>query len=283
MREWVGTGDPAGVATENFTSIIENLPLRPSDAVLDFGCGIGRTSVALANYLGDSGIFVGSDIIPSQIQFCREQFAKPFPRAEFYCLRASNPHYDHHLVIDDQDVDFRIYEQEFSEKYRKKFDAIIALSVFTHFTPEMAEKYLKFLCELAKPSGHLLLTWFLNHPDNPRQFSGMEARLAADESFSDPGGNLDFALFSLEAVARLAARAGLLVERVSYGRWRGGGWSAAPLRGQHSQDVVILRPALPSEFDASAYLQLHQDVAAAGVDPARHYVAYGHNERRRLR
>jgi hypothetical protein len=111
----------------------------------------------------------------------------------------------------------------------------------------------------------------------------MEARLSADENFSDPGRNLAFALFSVEAVASLAAGAGLLVERVSYGRWRGGGWSAAPLRGQHSQDIVILRPTLPSEFDASAYLQLHEDVAAAEDDPARHYVAYGHQEGRRLR
>jgi hypothetical protein len=244
--------------------------------------GFGRTSVALANYLADSGSFVGSDIIPSQIQFCREQFAKHFPRAEFYCLRASDPYYNH-LVADSQVLDFTIYEQEFSEIYREKFDVIIALSVFTHFTPAMAERYLKFLCELAKPSGHLFLTWFLNHPDNPRQFSGMEARMSADENFRDPGGNLDFALFSLQAVAGLAASAGLLVERVSYGRWRGGGWSAAPLRGQRSQDIVILRPALPSEFDASAYLQLHEDVAAAGDDPARHYVAHGHKEGRRLR
>jgi hypothetical protein len=68
-------------------------------------------------------------------------------------------------------------------------------------------------------------------------------------------------VFSVEAAAGLAARAGLLVERMSCGRWRGGGWSAAPFRGQHSQDIVILRPALPSEFDASAYLQLHEDVA----------------------
>jgi SAM-dependent methyltransferase len=282
MRDWVGPGDPAAVAAENFMSIIDNLPLRPNDTVLDFGCEIGRTSVALANYLGESGCFVGTDIIPSQIRFCREQFAKNFPHAKFYCLMASNPYYNHFIMGDD-DANVTISQHEFSDKYESRFDAIIALSVFPHFTPAMAERYLKFLRELTKPSGHLFLTWYLNHPDNPCQFAGMEARLNGNDNFSEPGGNLAFALFSVEAVASLAAGAGLLVERVSYGRWRGGGWSAASLRGQHSQDIVILRPALPSEFDASAYLQLHEDVAAAGDDPARHYVACGHKEGLRLR
>jgi len=51
------------------------------------------------------------------------------------------------------------------------------------------------------------------------------------------------ALFSLAAVTELAASAGLMVERVSFGSWRGAGWSSAPLKGQHFQDLVILRRA----------------------------------------
>jgi hypothetical protein len=39
MCNWVGGGDPAAVGAINFTSIIENLPLRRGEAVLDFGCG----------------------------------------------------------------------------------------------------------------------------------------------------------------------------------------------------------------------------------------------------
>lgn len=40
---------------------------------------------------------------------------------------------------------------------------------------------------------------------------------------------------------------------------------------------------LPSDFDAAAYLALHRDVAAAGVDAATHYLAFGKRERRPYR
>jgi hypothetical protein len=106
--------------------------------------------------------------------------------------------------------------------------------VFTHFDPTMAAHYLRSLRDVTKPSGHLLLTWFLDHPSNPAQFIGVPTRLGIGENFSDPQGYLLLALFSPAAVAELAASAGLLIERVSYGNWRGGGWPFAPLMGQRS-------------------------------------------------
>ena len=40
---------------------------------------------------------------------------------------------------------------------------------------------------------------------------------------------------------------------------------------------------LPADFDPVRYLEFNQDVAAAGVDPARHYLDFGWREGRRLR
>jgi SAM-dependent methyltransferase len=91
MVDWVGGGDPATIGGYNFTSITENLPLRRDHVVFDFGCGIGRTSVKLAEFLTEGGQLVGSDIVPGQIQFCREQFAHHFPNATFHCIKSSNP------------------------------------------------------------------------------------------------------------------------------------------------------------------------------------------------
>jgi SAM-dependent methyltransferase len=282
MCNWVGGGDPAVVGGCNFTSIIENLPLRRNDVVLDFGCGIGRTSVFLAEFLNEGGQVVGSDIVPGEIQFCREQFAHVFPNATFHCVNSSNPLYNDEVTAT-QNATPAIDEELFFSQYRDVFDMTVAFSVFTHFNPTMAAHYLRSLRNVTKPSGHLFLTWFLDHPSNPTQFLGMPARLGAGENFTDPKGNLTVALFSLAAVAELAADAGLLIERVSYGSWRGGGWPFAPVKGQHYQDIVILRWALPSEFDANTYLQIHQDVAAAGVDPVQHYLTHGYREGRCLR
>ena len=119
----------------------------------------------------------------------------------------------------------------------------------------MAGYYLKALNEITKPSGHLFLTWFLDHPTNPAQLSGMRARLKSGESFIDPGSDLGFALFSLAAVAQLAADAGLLVERISFGSWRGGDWPTAPLKGQYYQDILIFRRAPSSELDDKRFDQ----------------------------
>jgi SAM-dependent methyltransferase len=280
MVSWVGGGDPAAVGGENFASITENLALRPDHAVLDFGCGIGRTTALLAEFLNEGGRVVGSDIVPGQIQFCREQFAHLFPNAMFYCLQASNPHYDY-LTKATADASATVAEEKFFLVYREVFDVVVAFSVFTHFDPAMVARYLKSLRDLIKPLGHLFLTWFLEHPSNPAQ-----SRLGPGQNFRDQDGNLGFALFSSPAVTELATRASLLVERISYGYWRE--WPPHTLKGQHYQDIVILRrtvdgPSPPIEFDANRYLAIHKDVAAAGISPEQHYLLHGHKEGRRLR
>lgn len=276
MADWVGGGDPAAVGTGNFTSIIENLPLRPEHAVLDFGCGIGRTSVRLAEFLNEGGRIVGSDIVPGQIRFCRDHITPSFPNATFYCIRASNPSYDN-LVATTASATPAIDEEPFFREYHEVFDAVVAFSVFTHFDPTMAAHYLEWLKDVTKLSGHLFVTWFLDHPSNPP-----DCRLGPGQNFRDLHGYLGLALFSLAAVAELATNAGLLVERICYGPWRG--WPPPYLKGaHHHQDIVILRRPLPVEFDPKIYLAIHKDVADAGIDPVQHYLFHGRKEGRRLK
>jgi SAM-dependent methyltransferase len=275
MCNWVGDGDPAIIGAANFTCLVENLPLRRDDVVLDFGCGIGRTSVLLAEFL-EGGQVVGSDIVPGQIRFCQDQFAQFFPNATFHCIRASNPAYDARTAMT-ADEALAIDEELFFQKYSNVFEIVVAFSVFTHFDPTMASRYLKYLRGVTKPGGHLLLTWFLDHPGNPT-----ESRLVPGQNFLNPDGNLGFAIFSLAAVLELSSSAGLLVETISYGTWRG---APTIYKGQHGQDIVVLRLPfeLPIEFDANIYLAIHKDVAQAGVDPLQHYITHGCREGRRLR
>jgi SAM-dependent methyltransferase len=275
MADWVGGGDPAAVGTGNFTSIMENLPLRPEHAVLDFGCGIGRTSVRLAEFLNEGGRIVGSDIVPGQIQFCRDHITPSFPNATFYCVRASNPSYDN-LVATTASAAPMIDEESFFLKYREAFNLVVAFSVFTHFDPTMAAHYLGSLRDVTKLWGRLFLTWYLDHPGNPP-----ECRLGPDQNFKDLDGKLGLALFSPAGVAGLAADASLLIERICYGSWRL--WPPPYLKGGHYQDIVILRSGMPREFDPKTYLAIHKDVADAGIDPVQHYLFYGREEGRRIK
>jgi SAM-dependent methyltransferase len=251
MREWVGGGDPEAVGRGNFASIVENIMLKPDFSVLDFGCGIGRTSAALAEFLKEGGQLVGTDIIPAQIQFCREQIGQFFPNTTFHCIQANNqannPLYGQFVSMTQAQAS-TIDEREFFSSNDNRFDTTVGFSVFTHFNPTMAAYYLRALNQMTKPTGHLLLTWFLDHLENPSQLLGFPVRLGSGESFADPSGSLVVALYSPTAVAHLAADAGLRIERISYGYWRRAEWAAAPLKGQHYQDIVILRRRPPREL-----------------------------------
>ena len=280
MGDWVGGGDPAAVGAQNFASIIENLALRRDHTVFDFGCGIGRTAAPLAEFLNEGGRLVGSDIVPRHVQFCRQQFANFFDNTIFYCTEASNPYYDH-LAMETMQATATVEEENFFFVYRGVFDLVVAFSVFTHFDPIMVADYFTSLRDVIKPAGSLFLTWFLDHPSNPAQ-----SRLGPDEHFRDQDGNLGLALYSPAKVSELATTAGLLIERISFGYWRG--WPPSTVRGQHYQDIVILRrnpdlPSPPIEFEPVRYLTLHKDVAETGSDPEEHYLFHGHKEGRRLR
>jgi len=273
MNTWVGGANPAEISWENFACVLDNLSLRPSDRVLDFGCGIGRTSVPIANFLS-IGELVGVDIVPAQIRFCRAEIASRFRNASFYCTNARNPHYDR--LISENDI--VISEDDFLKNHAASFDLVVAYSVFTHFDPPMAAKYLSFLKQLTKEDGWLFLSWFFDHKANPS-----DRRLSNGEDFRDLG-NLAFALFSPQLFEELVADAGLQIRRVTYGYWREGRPNVT-LKGEHPQDIAILyRPIeLPVDFDPVRYLELHRDVAEAGVDPVRHYLDHGRREGRRLR
>jgi cyclopropane fatty-acyl-phospholipid synthase-like methyltransferase len=167
------------------------------------------------------------------IQFCQQQIRRSFSNTKFYCVRASNPLFDLFSIRSSSPVG-TIDEDAFFVDFHEAFDVVVAFSVFTHFDPAMASRYLVSLRNVVKATGHLFLTWFLDHPANPPG-----SRLLPSENFRDRDGDLGFAIFSPTAVADLAGGAGLLVERISYGYWRG--WPSDNLKGHHPQDIVILR------------------------------------------
>jgi phytanoyl-CoA dioxygenase PhyH len=99
--------------------------------------------------------------------------------------------------------------------------------------------------------------------------------------------------FSDEPVGRLDLR---IVTNVETGErvpnmYLGREYSAEREEGERSARArrpwwrapVKPKGALPAEFDPEAYLYLNPDVAAAGTDPAQHYLTHGAREGRRFR
>jgi SAM-dependent methyltransferase len=53
------------------------LGMTPNSRVLDVGCGTGQLAMTLDPYLSDRGSYVGTDIGPEAITFCKERYKRP--------------------------------------------------------------------------------------------------------------------------------------------------------------------------------------------------------------
>jgi SAM-dependent methyltransferase len=90
--------------------LLIDLGLAPESSVLDVGCGTGLLAVALDDFLGERGRYVGTDISPEAIAFCRSRFLRP-------------------------NFSFHVGEMTKLPALRERFDYIVFFSVFTHTYP----------------------------------------------------------------------------------------------------------------------------------------------------
>lgn len=97
---------------------------------LDFGCGVGRLSQALAKYFSEVN---GVDIAPSMIKL-----AKQYNKFGDKC----------HFVLNERD-DLGIFENNY-------FDFIYTVITLQHMKPEYAKKYIKEFVRIIKPGGLII-------------------------------------------------------------------------------------------------------------------------------
>jgi SAM-dependent methyltransferase len=148
---FVGSGEFKKVGDE-FAGYFEKFGgLKPSDTVLDIGCGIGRMEIPLIKYL-DSGYLYGFDIDQTGINWCKKNISRRFPNFHFQHIDIFNKYYNKKGILQAEYFKFP-YENN-------KFDFIFATSVFTHMLPDQIKQYLKEISRVVKPGGKCFLTWF---------------------------------------------------------------------------------------------------------------------------
>ena len=130
--------------------------LERLNAILDFGCGVGRVIRQWKTLRGPE--LYGTDYNPALIEWCQNHLT--FARFECNTLAAKLG-----------------YEDE-------KFDFIYALSVFTHLPEDLGEAWLRELCRVLKPGGYLYLTTHGAHYFATRT-PEEQARLARGELVGD--------------------------------------------------------------------------------------------------
>lgn len=184
--------------------------LQNTDHVLDVGCGIGRTAVALTGII-DKGTYDGFDAVEKGINWCNKNIGKKHPNFKFKFTPIYNDLYN----------TFSQKAEDFTFPYDdSRFDKVFLFSVFTHMQIPEIKRYLKEISRVMNSSGQCLATFFLYDETKtefgtmpfPHQYDGY--RLMDDKVTA---ANI---AVSIPLLNQMAAEAGLKVSTVKGGFWR---------------------------------------------------------------
>lgn len=215
----VGQGDPWAIGRLYLSYFRELGALKPSDRVLDVGCGVGRMALPLAQYLDAAGSYEGFDIVAASVAWCQERITARYPRFRFQHADVRNLTYNPGGQLEASTFTFPYPDGE--------FDFAFLTSVFTHMLPADVEHYVAELARVLKPGGRCLLSVLLTDPVHQRNLDKGQSAvpLPHDHGFY----RTMLADRPEEAVAydpaylcELLARNGLVVqEPLHFGNWSG--------------------------------------------------------------
>jgi SAM-dependent methyltransferase len=133
--DFVGDSDFQATGEEFLGYFRELADFKPTDRVLDVGCGIGRMARVLAAELRPPGSYDGFDIVADAISWCARHYRDmPVPFA-FAHADLHNTRYN---------PAGRCSPAEYRFPYEDgAFDLVIATSVFTHLLSDEADNYLR--------------------------------------------------------------------------------------------------------------------------------------------
>ncbi len=204
--------------------------LKPTDRVLDIGCGNGRIARPLVQFLAADAGYLGFDLSKVAVEGCRRRYGGD-PRFAFHHADLANSEYNRAGLQAQEAFDF--------PTAGASIDFAFAISVLTHMEIEAIGRYAVELARVLAPGGRAFLTLFLldqarrdeieaGHaglPFKPLDAVSMVVDAQAKES----------AIAHDEAVVRdLFVKAGLTVREVRRGTW-------APVsQTDNFQDILVV-------------------------------------------
>ena len=140
--------------------LIEHAFLKPSERVLDLGCGIGQKARVLATYLDSAGSYEGLDIVPAGIDWCQEKYVR-HSNFHFQLANVYSAHYN---------ATSKNLASEYTFPYEsEEFDLAFLSSVFTHMLPRDMERYFMEISRVLKPGGRCVISFFLLNSESLRR------------------------------------------------------------------------------------------------------------------
>jgi ubiquinone/menaquinone biosynthesis C-methylase UbiE len=190
--------------------------LQPDEMMLDVGCGIGRKTLPLTQYLNEKAVYEGIDITKAGIDWCREKFTPRYPNFHFQQIDVYNKHYN---------PSGKCQSSQYKFPYADDFFSFVMLgSVFTHMLPDDVENYLSEVYRVLKKGGRCLVTYFLLNEESLRGIEVGDSTLDFRYVFDK------YRTISLEVpeqaiafdegwIKDLYRKLGLKIMRVDYGSW----------------------------------------------------------------
>jgi SAM-dependent methyltransferase len=127
--------------------------LRADERMLDVGCGIGRKTLPLTQYLTRDARYEGIDITKAGIEWCASKITPRFPNFRFQLIDVYNQHYNPQGTCLASQYRFPFEDSTFS--------FVMLGSVFTHMLPDDLSNYLSEVHRMLEKGGRCLISYFL--------------------------------------------------------------------------------------------------------------------------
>ena len=205
--------------------------LTVEDHVFDLGCGIGRTALAMENFLEPPSSYTGLDIIPFAVRWCERHIARKHENFRFVHADVFNLMYNPRGKLNPDLFSFPFPQGSFT--------FCLGMSLFTHLLPTAIEQYLREVARVLKDGASFTSTWFLLCPETRAAMRSTGAQSPFPYVFSRHSQRSLHApeqavAFDLEYIRELYNRAGLEIQAIHLGGWSG--YNASINSGQ---DLIV--------------------------------------------
>jgi SAM-dependent methyltransferase len=242
LIDWVGGGTPAtfdGIGRINAFELMMYCRMKPTDRILEPGCGCGRNAKWIAPHLDPrAGAFHGFDIYRPAIDWATRNITAHYPNVVFEFADIANTNYNPQGKVAPHEYVFPFDDES--------FDLVFLPSVFTHMTDESFLHYTREIRRVLRPGG-LLLSWHFLLNDVSRDLVRSGASTIDMQPFDEvswaryPDNPCAAIAFDERYVLRTYESMGLRPQHVIHGSWCGGQAEGY----KDYQDMVLARKREP--------------------------------------